>query len=900
MVPADRIPPHLELDAEEDFRYTIPETTCSGDSISEDFNYPRCTFPETTVLTRDNTGEASDFDQPPATPVPLPPLPPQALSKSVPIGGPKPSYRRSRSPRSPKPQDSGDRPPAAGTAQLRGRGVAGLPKSKRMDLPRWRELRREPKPGPPLPKREPPWRRLRDQEFATLLTYELDLVERLCFDVLRETLATAQLRVSDLSLSRPDPKASQAIPSLEANEDSILLANHDEPFSSQLIAADTTKLGKSEICNSVPPEHDTASDFVLSKAEDKVDSDSLRNGSQDVVCINETNTSYPTTVQSISLCSNEGNSSAVNGQQMSMSEKLHQTTQDGSPDLMDLLKGRSKATHKFSVNSPIAKLLSSTRWDIFIASTILSNTLFMGVQIDYTTSHRDEDQHVALNVVAYLYTFIFTLELVLRMTVEGIYFFSVCRRTATWNYLDFFIVGSSLFEVYADLQDADEGSMSSAQLRIVRTVRITRLMKIFRIARLVRFIRALRTLVNSILCTLKSVFWALLLMVLIIYVFSMVLCQAVNNYLVDVDESPMHGTLILFWGSLLGCMLTLLKTIIGGISWHDCLIPLESLHIAWSLVFLSYVVFMYFAVLNVITGVFCESAIQSAKNDQELVIQEQMLSKKKYVEKLQKLFEDIDDDGSKNITLTELERHLDSEISGAFFQYLELDVSSARDFLKLIDMDGSGDLDLGEFIEGIYRLRGPAKALDIAAVAYDQRAFQEYMYKSLASLEVTLLGLCGVGSREGLSFADGALGTGEIHLLEAPPESLSKNPGVAAASNQHWVPAQDACSERSTHLGLRSMSATWDTGVRGSRMSSSSVAADVAIAGGGKQGHSNPLNFHSGMKQARNASFPATIVEENTNAEANSDIAGADAVPPQPPNLSSEQFSKASEGIVRP
>eukprot|EP00927_Polykrikos_kofoidii_P055967 TRINITY_DN5014_c0_g1_i2.p1 TRINITY_DN5014_c0_g1~~TRINITY_DN5014_c0_g1_i2.p1 ORF type:complete len:949 (+),score=174.45 TRINITY_DN5014_c0_g1_i2:74-2920(+) len=429
-------------------------------------------------------------------------------------------------------------------------------------------------------------------------------------------------------------------------------------------------------------------------------------------------------------------------------------------DIFDIFK-KSTAPGKIPGKSPnkdadrkdpltLARVMASTKWDLVVAFAILSNTVYMGVEIDQRSTGLPQPE--AFRWIGYFYTLIFAVELLLRLLNERGGFFTPGNRNVAWNYLDMFVVATSIFEVYIELgarvspDKAASNAASTSQLRIIRVVRITRLIKIFRIARILRFVRALRTLVNSIFYTLKSVFWALLLMVLIMYIFAMLLCQAVNDYARD-DKGVPTESMSLFWGNLLRSMLTLLMTITGGISWHDCVVPLTDIVSPmpgmWVAVFLVYVVFMVFAVLNVITGFFCESAIQSAKNDHDLVIQEHLMNKKAYIKKIKKLFSDIDEDGSGEISKEELEAHLNNEMSGAFFEHLELDVNNAHDFIKLIDADGTGDLDLAEFVEGIYRLRGPARALDIAEVAFDQRSFQDYMCKQVARLQETILSVAG-------------------------------------------------------------------------------------------------------------------------------------------------------------
>ena len=68
-------------------------------------------------------------------------------------------------------------------------------------------------------------------------------------------------------------------------------------------------------------------------------------------------------------------------------------------------------------------------------------------------------------------------------------------------------------------------------LRTLRIVRITRLVKVARLARVLRFIMALRTLTQSILHTMKSLIWAMVLLSLVVYTFAVLFTQVVNDHL---------------------------------------------------------------------------------------------------------------------------------------------------------------------------------------------------------------------------------------------------------------------------------------------------------------------------------------------------------------------------------
>merc|ERR1739848_867593 len=165
-------------------------------------------------------------------------------------------------------------------------------------------------------------------------------------------------------------------------------------------------------------------------------------------------------------------------------------------------------------------------------------------------------------------------------------------------------------------------------MRLLRTLRTARLLRTLRVLRLVRFVRALRTLVHSILNTLKNLVWAMLLLTIIIFLYSMFIAQAVSTHLVEkapsIDAScddyfqDTDFKLELMMGSLSKTMLTLFKSVSGGMNWELAAYPLAEVGDFWVFVFVSYIVFVVFAVLNVVTGVFCHSAIQSAENDREM------------------------------------------------------------------------------------------------------------------------------------------------------------------------------------------------------------------------------------------------------------------------------------------
>ncbi|CAJ1420922.1 unnamed protein product [Effrenium voratum] len=181
---------------------------------------------------------------------------------------------------------------------------------------------------------------------------------------------------------------------------------------------------------------------------------------------------------------------------------------------------------------------------------------------------------------------------------------------------------------------------------------------------------ALRTLTQSILYTLKSLIWALVLLTLIVYVFGILFAQAVNDHITDPALPPLSDQALamseIYFGNLWLAMLSLFMSIAGGVSWEQVLVPLQAISWIWVMVFLFYISFTYFAVLNVVTGVFCQSAIDSAQSDHDAVLQSILANKQAHIEKIRYLFNEIDAEDTGVITYQRLWPKLHARAHGGF------------------------------------------------------------------------------------------------------------------------------------------------------------------------------------------------------------------------------------------
>merc|ERR1712176_111513 len=94
--------------------------------------------------------------------------------------------------------------------------------------------------------------------------------------------------------------------------------------------------------------------------------------------------------------------------------------------------------------------------------------------------------------------------------------------------------------------------------------------------------------------------------------------MGVTEHRIHVGEQlfEQHDVLAEYYGSLSTSMLVLFQAISNGTDWRECMEPLVRFCSPWlGLMFIMYVVFTLFGMLNVITAVFVESAVQAAESD---------------------------------------------------------------------------------------------------------------------------------------------------------------------------------------------------------------------------------------------------------------------------------------------
>eukprot|EP00434_Breviolum_minutum_P038330 symbB.v1.2.033996.t1/scaffold4309.1/size41561/7 len=223
---------------------------------------------------------------------------------------------------------------------------------------------------------------------------------------------------------------------------------------------------------------------------------------------------------------------------------------------------------------------TSAYFDVFWALVIFSNAAFLGLQL---TLARDVD----LMFVHVTYAILFAVELLLRLLTLGLREYFVGAGWA-WNWMDAVIVVSSWVDIIIEMMESSGETGVSSSIRILRLLRVSRLLRIVKTLWIVRFVGALRTLVASLVDTFKPLFWAMLLLLIIIYIAGVLFTDVVLEH-IDVHKN-VDPDMIRFFGTLGLSVQTLFRSISGGIDWAEAAEALRPLGELWVQLFQFYVV----------------------------------------------------------------------------------------------------------------------------------------------------------------------------------------------------------------------------------------------------------------------------------------------------------------------
>merc|ERR1712136_348876 len=189
--------------------------------------------------------------------------------------------------------------------------------------------------------------------------------------------------------------------------------------------------------------------------------------------------------------------------------------------------------------------------------------------------------------------------------------------------------------------------------------------------------------------------------------------------------------------------------ITGGVNWWEVQRLLLDISVAYALLFILFVLVTVLAAMNVITGIFVNDAVEMASLDSDNKVQQEMDQNRHYLQKLLELFQKIDTTHRGSITLETFLQQMQREEVKLNFAMLGLDVSDPMAFFSLLDVDGSVELEIDEFVMGCMRFRNnpgnvnlECSVLEAKQLMKKSLARQKHLEQKVGVIEELVGGLC--------------------------------------------------------------------------------------------------------------------------------------------------------------
>jgi len=364
------------------------------------------------------------------------------------------------------------------------------------------------------------------------------------------------------------------------------------------------------------------------------------------------------------------------------------------------------------------EFVESPYFDHSMGVVIVLNVILLGAQVDIrvrdlsTTGSKQEP--AVFGIIETVFACIFLLELLARLVTQNLRF---CR--SFWNLFDMFVVASAWVEEI--IKYGIGGDTLAGKLSMFRVIRVVKILRALRVIRVVRAFGELRIILASVTKCLRSLFWTSCLFFVFMYFVAVILLVELSG-----SDSPFAGddahaaVRREYFSSLARTLLTMYQCVSGGLVWGDVTTALESV-LPWiSAVWVVFVGIVSFAVSNLITGIFVDQAMKSAREDKRNVDIEEFDDRRQAVMQLAKINKCAS--RSSSVGRGTLRRCLNDK---RFRVLLKLATIDPRDLVTFFDLAAGGKkrlpkADLECFYDACLRLTGFARSMDVAALHFAQ------------------------------------------------------------------------------------------------------------------------------------------------------------------------------------
>jgi voltage-gated sodium channel len=348
------------------------------------------------------------------------------------------------------------------------------------------------------------------------------------------------------------------------------------------------------------------------------------------------------------------------------------------------------------VRSHIRSVVDSSSFELLIGLVILANCVNIGLD-QHNRLHKDSLEYV--ETMENIFIAIYVIELVLRFTSHGVY-----ALRDRWVIFDCLLVTCSVFFQWVYPLLAGFKMTEAEPLTLLRAMRLVRVARAIRV--LYQF-RTLWMLLMGLLGSAGTVVYTLVIMILLFFVFGVAGIELTNFNAKAIETSEFYDPEFReltdkYFSSVVGAMMTLMQFATADTInevYRGFIVKEPYLVFYFGLV----IVVVQIALMNLVTGVIVNSAMEQANSNKEAEKVLRLRQKKLMLRKIRKALKRIDEDHSGEISLQEM-----MDMSDSDWELLVEVLKGCRSedplaLFKAVDVEDRGVVDIEEMCQHIWK-----------------------------------------------------------------------------------------------------------------------------------------------------------------------------------------------------
>ncbi|CAK0863696.1 unnamed protein product, partial [Prorocentrum cordatum] len=378
----------------------------------------------------------------------------------------------------------------------------------------------------------------------------------------------------------------------------------------------------------------------------------------------------------------------------------------------------------------LASFVDGPVFKLFFGAVVLVNIWFIIQDANVRIrSPADHSMPAANSVFLVLYV----LEAVLKLAVHRLWFFI----GDDWkvNLLDMTVVIS-------------DGA--TLVLGTTFTLRFLPLVKVVKLLELMHHSTHLQAFIVCIHGSFRNFMWSVVMLFSVYGVFSLLFMQIITSHIDAIGETLDDTTFGEHFGSVGGSITTLFMATTGGEDWAIAYTTIKETGAIGSFLFLAFVVFVNLNLLNIILGIFVDSAMKVLSPDPVKLAHEYISRDQKYAMELVDLCQNLDPEGLgrlTHLTQEQFELGLSQKRIPHLLAMLDLKKHNIRRIFSAMAAH-DGQVEITQFVEICMLLKGASTTFDLHQLRVNCDIRHSEIRRKLSKIIQMLLDITATGGRQ--------------------------------------------------------------------------------------------------------------------------------------------------------